>query len=142
MAIWKIQNYHKKNAVERQFWSKNGVVITKDEGFRWGTWTCESDTRPDIDLKNSNGWEVLSDDVDWEIEEMVDGCWVEWNFPDDMDEEEQERIQELWDEDYFDGMEADGWSNDDTEYWIYGPLQLTNEDTGEEFTGEEFTGEE
>ncbi len=137
MAIWKIQNYHKKNAVERQFWSKNGVVITKDEGFRWGTWTCESDTRPDIDLKNSNGWEVLSDDVDWEIEEMVDGCWVEWNFPDDMDEEEQERIQELWDEDYFDGMEADGWSNDDTEYWIYGPLQLTNEDTGEEFTGEE-----
>ena len=32
--------------------------------------------------------------------------------------------------------ESAGWSEDSTEYWYYGPLQLTNEDTGEEFRGE------
>lgn len=136
MATWKINNYHKKNAVERQFWTKDGVTVTKDEGFRWGTWTGESDERPDIDLANPDGFEVLSDGVDWELDAMDDGCWVEWTFPDDMPEEEQERIQALWDENWYEGMEDDGWSNDDTECWIYGPIELTNVDTGESWNGD------
>lgn len=131
MATWQIKNYHKKNAIERQFWSKDGVIVTKDEGFRWGTWTCESEERPDIDLANSDGYEILGD---WDMDEMDDGCWVEWSFPDDMPEEEQERIQALWDENWFEGLEEDGWVNDDTEFWIFGPLELTNLDTGETFT--------
>ena len=136
MAIWKISNYHKKNAVERQFWSKDGVTVSKDEGFRWGTWSCESDERPEIDLANPDGFEVLFGDYDWEMDSMDDGCWVEWNFPDDMSEEEQERIQELWDENWFEGMEEDGWTNDDTEHWIFGLIELTNVDTGEKWTGD------
>ena len=135
MAIWKLTNLHKKNAVERQFWTKDGVTVTKDEGFRWGIWECESDERPDIDLDNPDGWEPLSDEVDWEMVEMIDGCWVEWAWPDNIDEEERERVEALWDEDWFEGMEGDGWSNDDTEQWIYGPILLKNEDTGEEWHG-------
>lgn len=137
MAIWRLTNLQKKNAVERQFWSKDGLDIIKDEGFRWGIWTCESDERPDVDLDNPDGYEVMSTDYDWEMEEMVDGSWVEWVFPDDMDEEEQERITALWDEDYFAGLEGDGWVNHETEHWIYGPLRLTNVDTGEEFNGKD-----
>ena len=135
MAIWKLTNLHKKNAVERQFWTKDGVTVIKEEGFRWGTWSCESDERPNVDLNNPDGWEQFSQDDEWEMEIMDDGCWQEWTFPDDMDEEEQERIQELWNEDSFEGLEGDGWINDETEYWIYGPLRLTNEETGEEFEG-------
>lgn len=131
MAIWKINNYHKKNAVERQFWTKDGITVTKDEGFRWGTWTSESNDRPDIDLTNPDGFEVLSDGVDWELDSMDDGCWVEWTFPDDMIKEERERIQALWDEDWYEGMESDGWTNNNTEHWIFGPIELTNLDTGE-----------
>ena len=102
MAIWRVQNYHKKNAVERQIWIKDDVTVIKEEGFRWGIWETESDEQPDIDLENPDGWEPDSDE--WEFIEMVDGCWVEWIFPDDMDEEEQERIQALWDEDSFAGI--------------------------------------
>ncbi len=137
MAIWKITNATKKNAVERQFWIKDGVTIIKEEGFRWGIWSCESDEQPDVDLDNSDGYELMSTDYEWEMEEMIDGSWVDWTFPEDMDEEEQERIQELWDEDSFDGLEGDGWINDETEHWIYGPIKLTNEDTGEEFENED-----
>ena len=135
MAIWKITNAHKKNAVERQFWINDGVTVIKDEGFRWGIWTCESDEQPDIDLDNPDGYELMTTDYDWEMEEMIDGSWVIWGFPADMSEEEQERIQELWDEDSFEGLESDGWSNDETEHWIYGPIKLVNEETGEEFIG-------
>ena len=135
MAVWQITNYHKKSAVERQFWIKDGVTVIKEEGFRWGTWTCESDERPDIDLDNPDGWEQDSQDQDWAMQEMIDGNWVEWTWPKDMDEEEQERIQALWDEDYFEGLEEDGWQLDETEYWIFGPLKLTNQDTGEEWHG-------
>ena len=137
MATWSITNLHKKNAVERQFWVKDGITVTKDGGFRWGTWTCESDEKPDIDLKNPDGYEVLFGDHDWEMQDMNDGCWVEWTFPADMDEEEQERIQELWEENWYEGMEDDGWVNDETEHWIYGPILLTNVDTGEEYRGED-----
>lgn len=134
MATWRISNYHKKNAVERQIWIKDDVTVIKEEGFRWGTWETENDEQPDVDLENPDGWEPDSDE--WEFVEMIDGCWVEWIFPDDMDEEEQERIQALWDEDSFEGLEDDGWINDETENWLYGPLQLTNVDTGEEFHGD------
>jgi len=137
MAIWKITNATKKNAVERQFWIKDGVTVIKEEGFRWGIWSCESDEQPDIDLDNSDGYELMSTDYEWEMEEMIDGSWVDWTFPEDMDEEEQERIQELWNEDSFEGLEGDGWINDETEHWIYGPIKLTNEDTGEEFSNED-----
>jgi hypothetical protein len=64
---------------------------------------------------------------------------VDWDFigcP-DMDEEEQERIQELWNEDYYEGLEGEDWINDETEYWLHGPLLLTNVDTGEEYYGKD-----
>ncbi len=124
MATWKLFTKTKKNAVEVQFWTKDGVTIKKQEGYRWGTFYCESDARPDVDLENTDGYCLSYTDYDWELEMLDDGCWMEWEFPDDMDEEEQERIQELWDEDYFEGLEGDGWSNDETEFWFYGELEL------------------
>jgi len=45
-----------------------------------------------------------------------------------MTEEEQDEIMEAWEENYFEGMEELGWSNDDTEYILLGPLELTDED--------------
>jgi hypothetical protein len=47
-----------------------------------------------------------------------------------------EAFNAAWEENYSDGVEELGWSCDDTEYWYYGPLELTNEDTGETFSGE------
>jgi ethanolamine utilization protein EutQ (cupin superfamily) len=44
-----------------------------------------------------------------------------------MTEAEQEAIETAWEEDYFDGMEELGWNNDDTEYILQGPLELTDE---------------
>jgi len=127
MATWVLTTKTKKNAVEKQFWYKDGKVIIREEGYRWGKFYCESDERPDVDLANPDGYELGDSEYDWELDNLDDGCWADWTFPDDMTEEEQEEIQEAWEEDFYEGMEAKGWSNDDTEYWFYGELELEQE---------------
>lgn len=124
MALWQLSTASKKNAIEKQFWTKDGITFIKEEGYRWGTFTCDNDTEPDIDLENEDGYNLSNSEYDWELDTLDDGCWVDWDFPEDMSEEEQERIQTLWDEDSFEGLEGDGWINDDTEYWFHGPLEL------------------
>lgn len=138
MATWKISNYHKKNAVERQYWHKDGKTVIREEGFRWGTWYCDSDTKPDIDLKNPDGFEVSwTEDYEWELEMMNDGCWGDLEAGRDTTDDDLKEFEEAWEEDSYEGVEALGWSNDDTEYWLYGPLELTNESTGESWNGED-----
>jgi hypothetical protein len=137
MATWTLSNLYKKSIVEKHFWRKDDNIIIMIEGYRWGTWTLESEEKPDIDLENEDDYEIGGDEYDWEMQQIDDGCWMEWEFPKGMDEEEQERIQELWNEDFYEGLENDGWENIDTEHYIQGPLQLKNEDTGEIFTYEE-----
>ena len=133
MATWQLSTEYKKNAIEVQLWYKDGVAIKRVEGYRWGTFSCESDERPDIDLRNEgDGYELA--DYDWELGSLDDGCWADWEYPTDFPIEERTKIEEAWDNEWYDGMEALGWSNDDTEYWFQGPLKLVNQDTGEEFS--------
>jgi hypothetical protein len=134
MATWELSTDYKKNASERQYWNKDGVTIIREEGYRWGRFSTESDEKPNIDLHNDHGYEIGEDEYDWQLEELDDGCWADWEFPDDMSEEEREQIENAYDEDFYEGMEELGWSNDDTEYYLNGPLRLVNKDTGEEFS--------
>lgn len=127
MATWILKTLHKKSAVERQFWYKEGKVVIREEGYRWGEFYCESDEQPEIDLKNDDGYNLSDSDYDWELTSLDDGCWADWTFPEDMTEEEQAEIENAWDEEYFEGMEELGWTNDDTEYVLQGPLELSDE---------------
>ena len=128
MAMWLLKTQHKKNAVEKQFWRKDGETIVRTEGYRWGTFYCESYEQPKIDLVNPDEYNLSESDYDWELDNLDDGCWAEWEWPVDMTEEQQDEIMAAWEEDYFDGMEGLGWSCDDTEYILMGPLELSNED--------------
>ena len=128
MATWTLKTQHKKNAVEKQHWYKDGKEIIRQEGYRWGTFYCESDEQPDIDLVNADDYEIGQDEYEWELEELDDGCWADWEWPEDMPEEEQDEIMDAWNENYFEGLEELGWSCDDTDYILLGPLELLDED--------------
>jgi ethanolamine utilization protein EutQ (cupin superfamily) len=54
-----------------------------------------------------------------------------------MTEEEQAEIESAWEENYFEGMEELGWSNNDTDYILQGPLELSDEDGNVIAQGEE-----
>ena len=124
MATWVLTTAEKKNVEEIEFWYKDGKIIKRTTGFRWGTVYCESDERPDIDLENPDGLEVFATDYDFELDNLDDGHYCDVEYPDDMSQEEQERMDELWDEDSYSAWEEEGWSNDDTETWFHGPLNL------------------
>ena len=141
MATWNLSPQYKKSAVEKMFFYKDGMIISIEQGFRWANFTVESDERPltDDELKNEDGYELgcIDNDESWEMQDMTDGCWLDIKRENDkVTDEELEKFEAAWEEDSYSGVEELGWSNDDTEYFYYGPLELTNEDTGEVFRGE------
>jgi len=135
MATYTLSTLYKKSSEERSFWFKDSMTAIKTEGYRWGTFVKDCDERPDIDLENSDGYEVYGDE--WELCDLTDGCWGDWEWPDDMPLEEQERLETRWNEEWYEGLESEGWQQNETEVWLYGPLLLKNEDTGEEWRGKE-----
>lgn len=127
MTTWVLTTTDKKSVEEIEFWYKDGKTIKRITGFRWGTVYCESDEKPEIDLDNPDGIDVFDCGYDFELDNLDDGWNLEVVYPDDMDEEEQERMDTLWDEDAYDGWESEGWSNVETETWFHGPLSLEEE---------------
>jgi hypothetical protein len=143
MATWKLSPQYKKSAVEKMFFYKDGKCITIEQGFRWATFSVQSDERPltDDELKNEDGYELgsIENDESWEMWDMTDGCWLEIEAArDNTTSTDVEEFEAAWEEDSYEGVEALGWSQDDCEYYYYGPLELTNEDTGEVFQGESY----
>jgi hypothetical protein len=140
MATWKLSPQHKKSAVEQMFFYNDGKVIIVEQGWRWGTFTVESNKRPltDLELVNAEGYELgcIDNNESWELCEMTDGCWLDITAGRNATEEDVAAFEKAWEEDSYDGVEEQGWSNDDTEYYYYGPLELTNEDTGQVFLGD------
>lgn len=142
MATWTVQTYYKKSCEEHEHFRKDGQVITRRTGWRFGSWTVETtdNNPPEFEFTTVPGGNDAQDSVDMynlggdnidssELIETWDGCWEEIDFPDDMDEEEQERLQELIDEEGFYEIieEQEGWMQDDTEMWVWGPIEILDE---------------
>lgn len=140
MATWELTTEYKKSSVERQFWYKDDKVIIREEGFRWATFTVESDTMPLTmeELRNEDDcYELgcIDNDECWEMQDMTDGCWADTEAGRNCTDEDLEKFEEAWEENYYEGVEELGWQHDDTEYFMTGPLKLTNTDTGVEYSG-------
>ena len=121
MANWRVFT-GRKDLVEKQVWIKGDSTITYSVGWRQGLWdvVTTDDNEPDFEADENGqiefGWAKGSNIESCEFVESSDGCWDEWEFTDDIDEEEQERIQEGWEENAYEFMDEDGWIQDDT-YW-------------------------
>jgi hypothetical protein len=118
----------------------------RQTGFRGASFYVETsdDNPPEFEFDFVPGGDGSKDSIDMyncevnniesvELDSMWDGCWEEVEFPEDMDEEEKERLQELIEEegDIYDVLEnQEGWSQSETQAWIWGPIQIEN-DAGE-----------
>ena len=127
MTTYKVSTEHKKSIIEKNFYTKDGQTICYSIGWRWGYVRYEE--KPDLSNYNPETDEIeiyeLGDVVDHSYD---DGCWADWEFPDDMDEEEQERLQEIYEEEYDEGLENEGWTLDESEVWFSGPLLVEEEE--------------
>ena len=136
MAIWSITPENKKSVEEIEIWYKDGMTVRRTTVFRGGTFTVETsdDEMPeDIDPENPDGinmYDYFSDNAEngAELDNLWDGCYCDFEWPDDMPEEERARLEELWEEDSYSGWENEGWSNNETECWFHGPLEIVKTD--------------
>lgn len=133
MATWTVSTKDKKSVEEHELWQKDDMVIRRISGFRWGTWTVEtSDDNPPVLNQDAgpggdaiNMYDYFEENVEnIELEMLDDGWYGDIIWPDDMPDEERERLEELWEEESYDGWEGDGWINYETECWASGPLEI------------------
>lgn len=131
MAQWKVSTTEKKSCEEIEIWTKNDKTIKRINGFRWGTFIVETsdDNPPDgITENNEDGVDMynhVGDNIETiDLDSMDDGWYGDYEF-ENIDEEEQEELIEGMEDDYYDYLESNGWSNWETQAWLYGPLEIT-----------------
>jgi hypothetical protein len=136
MATWTVSTTEKKSCEEREIWTKDGKTIVRTNGFRWGTFTVETtdDNPPEgINEANEEGIDMYShsgDNIDSiNLDSMDDGWSGDYEFC-GMDEESKQAISDAIDEadDYYEYLEENGWLLDETEAWLFGPLEITKEE--------------
>ena len=142
MAIWTVTTYYKKSCEEREIWTHSGHgTMIRTNGFRRATYTVETNdgNLPEFEFDFVPGGDGKKDSIDFnncsfnnidnaELVELFDGgCWGGTEWPDGMDEDEIERLEELMEEEGSYAIEEEGWMNDDTEVWAWGPIEISNE---------------
>jgi hypothetical protein len=59
----------------------------------------------------------------------MDGWYGNIEFPEDVDPIEQERLTDIFSDNGIMGLEEDGWEDTcETEWWLFGPLEITRAD--------------
>ena len=129
MALWEVSTEHKKCVFEHELWEKDDFVIRRITGFRWGTVliTTKDDTPPVLEQTDGPGADAVdmyNTDYDYELDSLDDGWYEDFVWPDDMEEEERERLLALWEDENYAGWEEEGWIQYETECWFHGPLSI------------------
>lgn len=121
MADWKVSTVDKKSVLEVEIWTNNkGQTIKKITGFRWGSWivTTDDDEEPVFEYDADGNIDMNSyydNNVEGiELDMLDDGWYMDWEFSDDVSEEERTAITEGYEEDGYDYLESNGWYSYET----------------------------
>ena len=144
MAQWTVSTYYKKSCQEVEHWVQHDGVgkITVTNGFRYGEWSVETsdDNQPQFEFTFVPNGDGKKDSIDMcncevnniesvELVEMFDGgCWYDLEI-EGLDEEAEEEIRDFIDENStyeLEDREDDTWYNEDTEWWVWGPIEIKN----------------
>lgn len=145
MATWTIRTHYKKSCEQIEyFYNRNSdaKIIVRD-GFRRAEFTIFTTDNefPAVEFEEVPGGDGKKDSLDLfslvgdnidstELVEMFDGgCWGDVEIEGIDDEDEVERLEELINEEGSYALEDDGdWYLDETECWVWGPLEIEDED--------------
>lgn len=119
---WRLSTMEKKNITQVETWTNGELTATREVGWRWGHWDYE--TKPDLGMYKENEQHDVCDFGEVIDQEQDDGCWAEWTWPEDMDTEEIERLEEIYNDEGDEGLENEDWIFDDSEIFVTGPLKV------------------
>lgn len=141
MATWNVSTYYKKSCEEHEYYYKDAQSIVRKTGYRWSSFIVETNDEnpPEFEFTSVPGGDGKLDSIDMynccvnnivnsELDHMSDGCWEDFDFPEDMDEDQREELLERFGESsvYEVLEEEEGWSQTDTEAWIWGPILIAD----------------
>lgn len=119
--MYKVSTVEKKNVVEKESFTKDGKFAIIKQGYRWGYFT--TDEKPDLENYDSEEGLMIYD-YDVVDHSFDDGCWIDFEYDDELTEEEQAAFENAFNEDWYEGVEAAGWEQDETEVIFYGELEV------------------
>jgi hypothetical protein len=149
MAFWTVKTYYKKSVEQHEHYVQRegtGRITVKD-GYRSCTFSVETTDNnfPQFEFIKVPGGDGKKDSLDMynlsgpniEGSEMIDmydgGCWGDIEIEGIEDEDEVAELEEFINENGAYTLEDDGeWYLEDTEVYIWGPIEVTNDETGEE----------
>jgi hypothetical protein len=149
MAIWTVKTYYKKSVEQHEHYVQRegeGRITVKD-GYRSCTFSVETtdDNFPQFEFVEVPGGDGKRDSLDMycltgdniEGSEMIDmydgGCWGDIEIEGIEDEDKVTELEDFINENGAYSLEDDGeWYLEDTEVYIWGPIEVTNDETGEE----------
>lgn len=128
---YKISPQYKKSITEVETWKNDaGETLKHITQWRWGTWY--SDEKPDLSEYDPEvGTDPYSLCEELELDSLDDGD-SDWEFPDSWIDEKIEKFLEMWDEEWHEAPEQFGFFEEDTEFWISGPIDVEESDVKSE----------
>ena len=146
MTWWTVSTQDKKSVFEHELYQKDDWVIRRVTGFRWGTVLIETedDNPPELsqtDGPGADGVDMYNTDYNYELDNLSDGWYEDFIWPDDMEEEERDRLLALWEDESYSGWEEEGWVQYETECWFHGPLDIERDENVKEWMKAEITPE-
>lgn len=123
MKTWRLTPKHKNSFHETEAWSKSKLELIHDIVWKTGSFTIESNTKPEIDLVNKEGLDPDNNEYGYafEFEEPSNGKG-EYTYPEGLSSEEEVKLEELIETDT---LEKTGWVYEGNEYYLIGELELT-----------------
>ena len=144
MTQWTVSTYYKKSCqeVESYHQQEGEGQVTVTNGFRYGEWTVETsdDNPPEFEFTFVPGGDGKKDSIDMldcevnniesvDLNEMFDGgCWYDVAMA-NLDDDEEAELEAFLDEHSaydLEEREDDPWSQGDTQWWIWGPIEIKN----------------
>lgn len=144
-TLWRVKTYHKKCCQQIEYFTHpdySDPLIVSD-GFRWCEYYVETDdgeppnfeftyvpdgdgNKDSIDLNNCCHNNIVSS----ELIQLIDGgCFGGPEWPQDMDQDTQNELQDFVDENGYLALEhGKGWNLTETEVWVWGPIEICDSD--------------
>jgi len=148
MAFWTVKTYYKKSVEQHEHYVQRegtGRITVKD-GYRSCTFRVETEDNnfPEFEFVEVPGGDGKCDSIDMysceanniissEMIDMYDGgCWGDIEIEGIEDDDEVTELEDFINENGAYSLEDEGeWYLEDTEVYIWGPIEVTNEGTNE-----------
>ena len=123
---WKVSTAQKKSVTDVETWTNDkGEVLKHVTGWRWGTWIVNDEKKPDLgEYDEEEGMDPMDLGDDVELWSTDDGVYEEWDYPDSWKKKDIRKFEKAWEKEWHEAPINLGFSQDDTETWICGPLDI------------------